>query len=67
MLNKQSHLSGGWLALFIVAIIVDVGHWVVWSCLPSKVTGGKKSNKFTNPLALAQTRKQRRNCESARD
>ena len=27
MLNNHHALSGGWLALFIVAIIVDVGHW----------------------------------------
>ena len=27
MLNNNHTLSGGWLALFIVAIIVDVGHW----------------------------------------
>ena len=27
MLNNNHTLSGGWLALFIVAIIVDAGHW----------------------------------------
>ena len=27
MLNNNHALSGGWLALFIVAIIIDVGHW----------------------------------------
>ena len=27
MLNNNHTLAGGWLALFIVAIIVDVGHW----------------------------------------
>jgi len=27
MLNNNHTLTGGWLALFIVAIIVDVGHW----------------------------------------
>lgn len=27
MLNNHHSLSGGWLALFIVAIIVDAGHW----------------------------------------
>ena len=27
MLNNNHTLSGGWLALFIVAIIVDTGHW----------------------------------------
>ena len=26
MLNNNHTLSGGWLALFIVAIVVDVGH-----------------------------------------
>ncbi|MFZ2655629.1 MAG: hypothetical protein WAX69_11925 [Victivallales bacterium] len=27
MLNNDHVLSGGWLALFIVAVIVDAGHW----------------------------------------
>ena len=27
MLNNNHTLSGGWLALFIVAIIIDAGHW----------------------------------------
>ena len=27
MLNNNHMLSGGWLMLFIVAIVVDVGHW----------------------------------------
>ena len=27
MLNNNHTLSGGWVALFIVAIVVDVGHW----------------------------------------
>lgn len=27
MLNHDHVLSGGWLALFIAAIIVDVAHW----------------------------------------
>ena len=27
MLNNNHTLSGGWLALFMVAIVVDVGHW----------------------------------------
>ena len=27
MLNNDYTLSGGWLALFIVAIIIDAGHW----------------------------------------
>ena len=27
MLNNNHILSGGWLALFVVAIIVDVSHW----------------------------------------
>ena len=27
MLNNQHTLSGGWLVLLIVAIVVDVGHW----------------------------------------
>ncbi len=27
MLNNNHTLSGGWLVLFIVAIVVDVGHW----------------------------------------
>lgn len=27
MLNNNHVLSGGWLALFIVAIIIDAGHW----------------------------------------
>jgi len=27
MLNNNHTLAGGWLVLFIVAIIVDVGHW----------------------------------------
>ena len=27
MLNNNHTLSGGWLALCIVAIIVDAGHW----------------------------------------
>ena len=27
MLNNHHTLSGGWLALLIVAVIVDVGHW----------------------------------------
>ena len=27
MLNNQHALTGGWLALFIVAIVVDVAHW----------------------------------------
>lgn len=27
MLNNNHTLSGGWLALFIVAIVVDAGHW----------------------------------------
>lgn len=27
MLNNNHALTGGWLALFIVAVVVDVGHW----------------------------------------
>jgi len=27
MLNNHHALSGGWLALFMVAIVVDAGHW----------------------------------------
>ena len=27
MLNNNHALSGGWLALFVVAIVVDAGHW----------------------------------------
>lgn len=27
MLNNNHILSGGWLALFMVAIVVDAGHW----------------------------------------
>jgi len=27
MLNNNHALSGGWLALFIVAVVVDAGHW----------------------------------------
>ena len=27
MLNNNHMVSGGWLALLIVGIIVDVGHW----------------------------------------
>ncbi|WAC07385.1 MAG: hypothetical protein OS130_14340 [Thermodesulfobacteriota bacterium] len=27
MLNSNHTLSGGWLALFMVAIVVDAGHW----------------------------------------
>ena len=27
MLNNNHTLSGGWLAIFIVAIVVDAGHW----------------------------------------
>ena len=27
MLNNNHTLSGGWLGLFIVAIVVDAGHW----------------------------------------
>ena len=27
MLNNNHTVSGGWLALLIVAVIVDVGHW----------------------------------------
>ena len=27
MLNNNHMVSGGWLALFIVAVVVDVGHW----------------------------------------
>jgi hypothetical protein len=27
MLGRNHTLSGGWLALFIVAILVDAGHW----------------------------------------
>ena len=27
MLNNNHSLSGGWMALFIIAIIVDAGHW----------------------------------------
>ena len=27
MLNNHHVLSGGWLAIFIVAVIVDAGHW----------------------------------------
>lgn len=27
MLNNNHALSGWWLALFIVAIVVDAGHW----------------------------------------
>ena len=27
MLNNNHTLNGGWLALFIVAIVVDVAHW----------------------------------------
>jgi len=27
MLNNNHALTGGWLALFIVAIVVDVSHW----------------------------------------
>jgi len=27
MLNNNHTLSGGWLALFIIAVIVDAGHW----------------------------------------
>lgn len=27
MLNNDHVLSGWWMALFIVAILVDVGHW----------------------------------------
>ena len=27
MLNNNHTLSGGWLALFMVAIVVDAGHW----------------------------------------
>ncbi len=27
MLNNHHTLSGGWLALFMIAIIVDAGHW----------------------------------------
>lgn len=27
MLNNNHVLSGGWLALFIIAIVVDAGHW----------------------------------------
>ena len=27
MLNNNHTLTGWWLALFIVAIVVDVGHW----------------------------------------
>jgi len=27
MLNNNHTVSGGWLALLIVGVIVDVGHW----------------------------------------
>ena len=27
MLNNNHTLSGGWLVLFVVAIVVDAGHW----------------------------------------
>ena len=27
MLNNNHALSGGWLALFVAAIVVDVAHW----------------------------------------
>lgn len=27
MLNNNHQLSGGWLALFMFAIVVDAGHW----------------------------------------
>lgn len=27
MLNNHHALNGGWLALFIVALVVDVSHW----------------------------------------
>ena len=27
MLNNGHALAGGWLALFIVAVLVDAGHW----------------------------------------
>jgi hypothetical protein len=27
MLNGSHTLTGGWLALFIVAVLVDAGHW----------------------------------------
>ena len=27
MLNNHHALSGGWLALFMFAIVVDAGHW----------------------------------------
>jgi len=27
MLKNDNALTGGWLALFIVAVIVDAGHW----------------------------------------
>ena len=27
MLNNNHALSGGWMALFIVAILADAGHW----------------------------------------
>jgi hypothetical protein len=27
MLNNNHALNGGWMALFIVAIVVDAGHW----------------------------------------
>ena len=27
MVSNNRQLSGGWLAVFIVAIIVDAGHW----------------------------------------
>ena len=27
MLNNHHTLSGGWLALLIVAVVIDAGHW----------------------------------------
>ena len=27
MLNNNHTLSGGWLALLVVGVVVDVGHW----------------------------------------
>ena len=27
MLNNNHALTGGWLVLFVVAIVVDIGHW----------------------------------------
>lgn len=27
MLNNHGHISGGWLVLVIVAVLVDIGHW----------------------------------------